>query len=227
MNISASTESAVAAIEEYERTCVHLIDSVSNTLKWTIGWLIVTLVFNVFLFYVNAVACDKLRKIREEINGLRLDLAKRQQFVTKSMKSMLQMTARMENVQLDQRLDRVIDKYNDSYNSSTPSVTAPVAPSASAGTPSMEQSRPLTPEPLLNDDTVELLPASEEEINGDGHNLMDVEAHFSKLEEKVNIHLDQAASQCSEKEKIQLERHMTQLQEMKNNLKSLLKRKPP
>ena len=57
----------MAAIEEYERTCVHLIDSVSNTLKWTIGWLIVTLVFNVFLFYVNAVACDKLRKIREEI----------------------------------------------------------------------------------------------------------------------------------------------------------------
>ena len=229
MNVTATTEGTVAAVEEYERECVHLIDSVNTSLKWTVAWLVVTLAFNCFLFYVNAAACDKIRKVRDEMKGLRLDLAKRQQFITKSMKSMLQMTAGMENVQLSQRIDRVLDKYVDSFNSSTSSVPTPMTPSASASVcaPALAESRPLTPEPLLNDDTVELFPMSEEEDSASHRPLVDVEAQFNKLEEKVCLHLNQSSGQCDEKEKMQLEQHMMQLRELKNSLKSVFRKKPP
>ena len=123
MDAAAEAHAAADAIHEYEAECLELVATVNNSLRWTIGWLIATLAFNLVLMYCNLRAGDRFRKLNQELTILRQEVVRRQRDIAKSVRFLVRLAARVEDERLDERLDQVIDRYSGGLVTSTTSTS--------------------------------------------------------------------------------------------------------
>lgn len=246
---SAYEKTCIDLIEEYEKKYINLVESINTGLHWTIGCLVTTLLFNMFLLYCLTVTCDRLRKLRHDLDKLQVNLMKGHQSIAKNVRMLVRLNTKMDNEHLSGRIDRVIDHYNGGFTLSSPTLGArgpwnvlpTITPSAPlqhhdypgcADAPALPTSTPASvtpelcvPEKNISTDTAALLPR--------------VTASFATseptvtIEEGANPELVSFAEKYQREFDAELQRRLCQedqvqqWREMKNKFSAAFKRKPP
>ena len=229
--IEAAAEDTAAAISDYEKECVDLIESISISLRWTIAWLVGCFLFNGFLIYCNIVTCDKFKKVRNDLNRLQENLQQKYDHLTESVKLLIRLSTRMENDQLTDRIDRIVNCYNDGLNvSMQPGLNVstsssmlpfyqPSAPTASilaTSTPFRRTSTPSTSEltnPMLPEAALQL-GATAKSSSSRRANDLERALHRENEEEFGDI----------KQKRVDSENHLHQLKEIKHRLVSTFRR---